>query len=481
MMPSSQHAYPTLQLFRPADCQVIHQASLEILRRSGARVQHPEALKLLSETEAVITDENLVRFPPGLVEWALAQVPPTVVLCRRGSRQPQIHVQGMNVHFGTGSDCPNYLDPRSGQTRLFTRQEVIDCIKLVDALPQLDFCMSMGIPSDLATGDQPLSPYRHQAAWMMEHTVKPIVFISDDRADCESIVAMACAVAGGMEALRLNPTLLCYSQVTTPLSHNFHSTDKLLYMAEVGLPVVHQPAPMMGGTAPVTMAGALALGNAEVLSGLVIHQLKRRGAPFVYGQGVHHMDMKTTISVYGAPEFDLARLAVAELARFYHLPNFGYAGPTDSCALDEQAATDAALSVLVAQLSGQHVVHDIGYMEAGLTYSPELMVFSAEMIARARAFTAGIALDAEALALEIIDQVGPGGSFLTHNHTLKHFRSLWQPALFSRQRVHDWVKKGSLRLGQRLRDKTLALMEASRPEPLSATAKAEIDYILKSR
>jgi trimethylamine--corrinoid protein Co-methyltransferase len=463
-------------MFRPEDCQTILLASLEILRHTGARVYHPEALRLLSETAAVISDGNLVRFPPGLVEWALAQAPSTVTLCRRGSNQPLIRMEGMNVSLGTGSDCPNYLDPHTGKQRLFTTQDVIDCIRLVDVLPELDFCMSMGIPSDL---DVP-TPYRKQAALMMEFTVKPVVFISDDLADCEAIVAMATAIAGSPEALRLNLTILCYSQVTTPLTHGQTSTDKLLYMAELGLPVVHQPSPMMGSTAPVTMAGALALGNAEVLSGLVIHQLKRQGAPFVYGQGLHHMDMKTTISVYGAPEFELARVAVAEMARYYHLPNFGYVRHSDSCRMDEQAASDGASSVLVALLSGQHLVHDIGYLEAGLTGSPEMIVFCAEIIGRMRTFVQGMSLDAESLALEIIDQVGPGGSFLTADHTLKHFHSLWQPTLFNRYRMHEWEKKGATRLGDRLRSKTISLMEASQPEPLSDTLEAEIEYILKS-
>jgi trimethylamine--corrinoid protein Co-methyltransferase len=476
-MSHSAHAFPALQLFSPEDCETIHRASLEILRRSGARVHHPEALRLLGETDAVISDETLVRFPPGLVEWALAQAPATVALCRRGTAQPVIPMEGMHVSFGTGSDCPNYLDPNTGKQRLFTLQDVVNCVRLVDALPQLDFCMSMGIPSDL---DAP-TPYRHQAAIMLENTTKPFVYISDDRADCEAITAMAQAVAGGPEALRLSPNLLCYSQITTPLSHGFTSTDKLLYMAECGLPVVHQPSPMMGGTAPVTLAGALALGNAEVLSGLVIHQLKRRGAPFVYGQGVHHMDMKTTISVYGAPEFDLARLAVAELARFYHLPNFGYAGPSDSCLFDEQAASDAVASIFVAQLSGQHLAHDIGYLEAGLTTSPEMIVFCAETIERMRHFADGVALDAESLALEVIDQLGPGGSYLTADHTLKHFRELWQPALYSRFRMHDWTRRGGARLGERLRARTLSQMGAARPVPLPDSVQSEIDYILKSR
>jgi trimethylamine--corrinoid protein Co-methyltransferase len=352
---------------------------------------------------------------------------------------------------------------------------VVDAIRVVDALPELSFCMSMGIPSDTETANV----YRQQFALLLEHTSKPVVFVCDDRADCEAIAAMAAVASGGMEQLRLNPTLLLYSEPSTPLKHSETATGKLLYMAEQSLPIVHSPAPMMGGTAPVTLAGGLVLGNAEVLSSLVLHQLKHTGAPFVYGSGLHHMDMKTTISVYGASEFQLARVVVAEMGRFYGLPTWGYAGHSDSCAMDEQAAADATFSVLVALLAGNNLVHDVGYLEAGLTTSPEMIVLSAELISMMREFVGGVALDAESLALEVIHQVGPGGDFLTHKHTLKRFRDLWQPTLFSRQRMDDWVARGRQRLGQRLKEKTLDIIEAHQPEPLPDGVREEIAYILK--
>ena len=478
-------ALPRLEMLSREQCEVIHRASLEILRRTGVRVYHDEALELLRQTDAVITDENLVRFPPGLVEWALQQAPSRVTLCRRGSSKVVAPLEGRLVSFGTGSDCPNYLDPRTSERRPFTAADLADCIRVVDALPELSFCMSMGIPSDpsgLSLSGRSLetaNAYRQQFALMLEHTIKPVVFVADDRADCEAIVAMAAAAAGGAESLQLNPTLLLYSEPSTPLQHSETATGKLLYMAEQALPIVHSPAPMMGGTAPVTMAGGLALGNAEVLSSLVMHQLKRPGAPFVYGSGLHHMDMKTTISVYGAPEFQLARVAVAEMGRFYGLPTWGYAGHSDSCVMDEQAAADAAFSVLVALLAGDNLVHDVGYLEAGLTTSPEMIVFTAEMISMLRHFMAGVSLDAESLALEVIHKVGPGGDFLTAGHTLKHFRELWQPKLFDRRRAEEWIASGGKRLGDRLREKTVALIKEHRPEPLPDGVREEVAYILK--
>jgi trimethylamine--corrinoid protein Co-methyltransferase len=147
--------------------------------------------------------------------------------------------------------------------------------------------------------------------------------------------------------------------------------------------------------------------------------------------------------------------------------------------MDEQAAADATSSVLVALLSGQHLVHDVGYLEAGMTTSPEMIVFTAEVIDRTRHFMQGMTLDAESMALELIQEIGPGGEFLTTPHTLKHFRELWQPTLFSRQRMEGWVADGCQRLGDRLREKTLAVMAQHRPEPLPDGVVEEIDYILK--
>jgi trimethylamine--corrinoid protein Co-methyltransferase len=475
-MTNGTMALPRLEMLSREQCNTIHRASLEILRRTGVRLYHDEALELLRPTGAIITDENLVRFPPGLVEWALAQAPSRVPLCLRGSDQVVAPLEGRHVSFGPGSDCPNVLDPRSGELRPFTVADLVACIHVVDALPELSFCMSMGIPADLVTANA----YRQQFALMLEHTTKPIVFVCDDRADCQAIVAMAAAVAGSIGQLRLNPTLLLYSEPTTPLTHSNTATGKLLYMAEQALPIVHSPAPMMGGTSPVTLAGGLALGNAETLSSLVMHQLKQPGAPFVYGSGLHHMDMKTTISVYGAPEFQLARVGVAEMGRYYNLPTWGYAGHSDSCAMDEQAAADAAYSVLVALLAGNNLVHDVGYLQAGLTTSPEMIVFSAEIISMMRCFMQGLSLDAESLALEVIHKVGPGGDFLTSDHTLSHFRDLWQPTLFDRRRLEDWVAAGSTRLNQRLQEKTVAIMEEHEPAALSDAVRGEVDYILKT-
>ena len=472
-MGESNRAKPTLNFFTASQCGAIHRSALEILRRTGVRVFHEEALKLLGDAGCIIQDENRVFYPASLVEWALRQPPSQVTLCMRGGTEAGARLYDRHVNFGTGSDCPNYVDPLEGKRRPFTIQDETALIKLVDSLPELSFVMSCGIPSDYQG-----NAYRKQFSLMIRNSTKPTVFVCNDGEDCERIVNAAAAVAGGMDLLSQNPTLLIYAEPSTPLQHSRTALEKLLYMAETAMPIVYSPAPMMGGTAPVTMAGGLAIGAAEVLSGLVIHQLKRTGAPFVFGSGLHHLDMRTSISVYGAPEFQLARLGVADLGRYYNLPTWGYAGHTDSCIFDEQAAADSVFSVLMALQSGTNLVHDVGYVEAGLSCSPEMIVYSCEIISMMRHFTNGFALDTEAIALEVIDHVGPGGNFMIEDHTIERFRDYWDPQLQARLRYDAWKQAGGKTLGARVREKTVEQLKNAQGSPLSDSLADEVDYIL---
>jgi trimethylamine--corrinoid protein Co-methyltransferase len=191
------------------------------------------------------------------------------------------------------------------------------------------------------------------------------------------------------------------------------------------------------------------------------------------------MDMKEMISVYGAPEFQLARIVAAEMARFYRLPVWGYAGHSDSKVVDGQAAADAQFSVLVALLARTNLNHDVGYLESGLTNSPEMMVLTDEIISMTRRFVEGVRIDDEALAVDVIDQVGPGGEFLSHDHTMAHWREFWLPQAFDRQRLDPWLERGAKDVNARLRERTVALMDEHTVEPLPDSAEREIAAILK--
>jgi trimethylamine---corrinoid protein Co-methyltransferase len=453
--------------------QRLHAASCRILERTGFRLYHQPALDLLRQAGALV-EGDLVTLPPEMIDAAIASAPRSFNLYRRGGEEVGCILDGEHVYFGPGSDTLRYLDPRSGKRRDFQMADIADCMHVVDALPELGFVMSVGIPRDVPTERY----FRHQFSAMIRHTTKPSVVVCNDLGDIEAIAAMAAAVAGGMDKLSERPTFLVYSEPTTPLSHSLEAVDKLIFCARHRIPVTHSPAPMIGGTAPITIAGAVALGNAEMLSGLVMHQLTNPGAPFLYGHGTHHLDMKEMISVYGAPEFQLARIMAAEMGHFYKLPVWGYSAHSDSAVLDEQAAVDAQFSIQTALLAKTNLNHDVGYLEAGLANSPEYMVLANELIAMNRVFAAGVHFDDEALAVDVIDEVGPGGQFLNHDHTMRHWRELWSPKLFDRQRLDPWLEKGGKTMRQRVREATVAILDRHQVAPLPASVDAEIDYIL---
>jgi trimethylamine--corrinoid protein Co-methyltransferase len=452
----------------------LHLAALEVLRRTGVRFHHSGALDMLGEAGAFVSDGNLVRFPARLVEDAVASAPERVVMCDRDG-EPAMCLEDHNVYFGTGSDCLNLLDPQTGEYRKFTQQDLIDAYHLCDGLPNIHFVMSIGIPADV----EPHLAYDVQMALMLEHTTKPIVFVTNDLASCQRAIDMAAAVAGGYEALQEEQHILLYSEPSSPLQQSETAVDKLLLMAEYELPVVHSPGPLMGGTAPITMAGGLVMSLAEILSGLVVHQMTNPGAPFVFGAGLHHMDMKSTQICYGGPEFQLTKAAVAELGRWYGMPTWGYAGCSDAMVMDEQAAAEAMLSVLMAKLTGANLIHDVGYMESGLTTSFEMIALADELVAMTDALINGIEVSDETLMLDELHTVGPGGHFLNTEATMERFREFWYPDLMSRGIRETWLERGGTTLGQRLREKVRTIVDEHRPEPLAAEKKEQVLGILE--
>jgi trimethylamine--corrinoid protein Co-methyltransferase len=464
---------PQFSVLSESQLQALHLGALEVLRRTGVRFHHAEALTMLKEAGAFVSDGNLVKFPAQVVEDALASVPGRIVMCDRDG-EPAVFLEGTKVWFGTGSDCLNLLDPETGEHRKFTQADIIAGYHLIDALPNMHFTMSIGLPADVDPG---LS-YDVQMALMLEHTTKPVVFVTDDGATCQRAIDMAAAVAGSHEALTEQQHILLYSEPSSPLQQSVTAVDKLLLMAEHRLPVVHSPAPLMGGTGPITMASGLVLALAEILSGLAVHQLRNPGAPFVFGAGLHHMDMSAAQICYASPEFQLTKAAIAELGRWYGIPTWGYAGCTDAKVMDEQAALEALLSVLMAKLSGANLIHDVGYMESGLTGSFEMIVLTDELIALADNLMKGIEVNNETMMLDEIDRVGPGGHFLDTKQTLGRFRDFWYPSLLDRSRREQWLGAGGVTLRQRLNARVKAILREHQPKSLTAEAKRKLQDIL---
>ena len=471
---SNYTSFDTPRFRKLSDDQVerLHYASLEILERTGLRLFETEALDLLKKKGVQVEDGNRVRISPGLVEWALAAAPKRVVLCdRQGQRV--MPLERNNVFFGIGSDCPNVIDLHSGERRPGRLQDIVEAITVCDALEHIDFLMSFCNASDLPqqTAD------RYQMRAMLMNSRKPILFVTTEFEGCVDAVQMAEAVAGGEEQLRRNPLCACYINVSHPLRHNQEALRKLLFMSEKGLPTTYTPVVLRGGTGPVTAAGAIAMSNAGELAGLVIAQLKREGTPVILTGGVNDMlDMRSTIDVYADPT---NRVMLVELAHRYNLPIFGLTGCSDAKLPDEQAAAEAAFSILLESLAGAQLAHDVGYLDSGMTNSIEQIVICDELIAYTKHFMKGLEVSDETLALDLIHQIGPDGDFLSSDHTLLHYRDDWYPKLFDRNNYDTWQRKGGKTLRQRAREKALKILETHKPEPLPSEVQQRVDAIVE--
>ena len=463
---------PRLHKLSGEQVERLHSASLEILERTGVRLYEPQALDLLKMKGVTVEDGNRVRIPHNLVEWALSTAPKLSVLYDRHAR-PVMPLEGDNMFYGTGSDCPNVLDLRTGQHRSGTLQDIVEATTICDALPNIDFLMSFCIANDL-----PSATYdRHQMRAMLSYSTKPILFVTLEFSGCIDAIRMAEAVAGGAEALQRNPLCACYINVSNALRHNQEALQKLLFMAEKGLPTTYTPVVLRGASGPVTAAGAIALANAGELAGLVISQLKREGAPVILTGGVNDMlDMRSATDSYGDPT---NRSMLVELAHKYGLPIFGLTGCSDSKLPDEQAAAEAAFSIMLETLAGAQLAHDVGYLDSGMTNSIEQVVICDELIAYTKQFMKGLEVNDETLALDVIDEVGPDGDFMGTRHTNRHFREDWYPKLFERRNYATWEKAGSKSMRQRAREKALNILETHKPEPLPADVQQQLDRIVE--
>lgn len=456
----------------PSQCEKLTEASLQILEITGVRLHDQGALDLVKRAGLEVNDGNRVRLPARLVEWAIRTAPSEVKMYDRTGNLAMT-IGGNRSYFGQGSDCLNIIDHRTGQRRQPVMQDVVEATRLADGLKNIDFVMSMFLPTDVdkETAD------RHQMEALLNNTTKPIVFVTYDAQGAVEAVEMAEAVVGSREALAAKPFINCYINTTTALRHNEEALQKLLFMAEHNLPSCYVPGSSAGIASPVTLAGSNALRFAGSLVGLTLAQLKREGAPVLMaGWAALALDLKTTVLPYTGPDHQGLTQA---LAHHNNLPLFSLGGATEAKVVDQQAAAEAALTLLINGVTGGQLVHDLGYLESGLTGSLAQLAICDEIVAWVKRALRPIAINDETLALNLIDEVGPDGEYLSSEHTLTHFREQWYPDIFERFNYPGWVAKGGKTLAERAAERVDAVLTRHQPQPLPAGAVAKIHALVE--
>jgi trimethylamine--corrinoid protein Co-methyltransferase len=348
----------------------------------------------------------------------------------------------------------------------------------VDALPNLDFLMSYGIPSDVPLGQV----YPIEFLQMVNNSVKPIVFTADNGAVCKNIIDMAALVAGGEKVLKEKPFVLAYSQPTSPLRHSKDALDKVLSATEAHIPVVYPPGMMPGATGPTTLAGAVTQSLAEAFSLLVIQQLAHQGAPIILCGAHGCLDMRTMVNVYAAPERLMTQAALASIYQHFRLPTWGFGGCTDALVLDPQAGMEFGMMSLWAALCGVNLAHDVGYLGSGLIGDLRAIVLNDEINSYVRhVLRRGISVGPVHLALDVIQRIGPGGDYLGDQHTFDHFRTeFWRPGVSNRALLGQWEQKGRHTLNDALTTRVKEALGQHRPKPLDEKLTEELRRMVRA-
>ncbi len=454
----------------PAQCERLDEAVLEILWDLGVELNHPAAVALLAEAGATV-ERNHVRIPARLVRWAVEAAPGTIVLHNRSGR-PVMPAGEDRVFFGCGSETPFILDHRTWERRHGTLADVAEGARVIEALPNFDFLMSLFLPWDL----DPKVAYLHQYRAMLEGCTKPMLLVTPSPADVPVMMAMQEAVVGGAAERIARPRAMVYVNVTNPLRQEHEELEKALYCAEHQVPFAYVAPVLPGLMGPVTYPGSTVVSLAGELAGVVVAQLAREGSAIAISGGITGvMDMKSMITSYAAPE---DRIVSGEMARYYGLPHFGLGGSTDSKLIDGQATAEAALTLFTEALVGSNIIHDVGYTESGTFNCLAQLAICDELISWVRAVMQPLRIDDITLPMDVIKERGIAGDYITSDHTMEHFGDVWYPSLFDRRKHDKWAELGGKDLTTAAAERVEAILAKEPAEPLAPEVREELASII---
>jgi trimethylamine--corrinoid protein Co-methyltransferase len=433
----------------------------------------PEARAMLRDSGCRLKPDNIVQIPNWLVEDSIRSAPSRITIYNRLG-QEAMRLENNRIHYGLGTDLINTYDLDSGEMRISQLKDVANAAKIADALQEIDFIGSYALPYDSPANMGYIDSFKAE----LENSVKPIFYTATGPEDMAVINSMAAAAVGGVDILRDKPIHIHYAEPLTPLTHSSGAVKKLFYCADNHVPVNYTPGMMSGATAPITLAGAITVGNAEALSGLVMHQLRRKGAPIISGFGMSTLDMKTSACVYACPEYRLALSACSDLYHYYGVPMWGTAGVSEAHCLDEQAGMEWGISLLTAALDGSNLIHDVGYLGQGLVGHPAALVICAEIISYVKRFARGFDIDDVDISMDVIREVGPQGGFIDTAHTFKNFRKEhWLPDLSNRLTLDAWKSSGYKTMAEKAIEKAKKILREHKVAPLADGVQETLDAI----
>lgn len=468
---------PYVQVLSRNEIQMIHMDSLEMLEKIGVEVKHQESLELLEQAGAVVDwKAKRVYVPAQLINETLAKCRPSISFYNSDGTRSMV-VGGNNVYFGTVGFATNVLDWRTGEIRDATLQDYEEIVKLTEVLDFPQFILTPTQPTDVPVE----VGYRYQAKVGLLTTRKPLILRSYGAKEARDIIKMAAGTVGGIDRLRLKPNIAMLVCITSPLVVREDACETIIETAKAGIPLFIESGPMTGATSPGTLAGTVALANAEILSSIALAKIVNPVVPVVYASWSRIFDTKFCNVSLGCPEFGLMRIATSQMAKFYNLPSGGGGTLTDSNALDTQLGYEKMMTTLLPALSRTNMILGMGIIGQENTLSCESLVVDSEVAIHVDRVLKGIKVDEEHMGYEVIERAVTGEtSFGADPLTTKYYRDEHLlTRLTDRSVPTEWKNQGSKDMGCRAREFVERLLnEYERPE-LPAGLEQKLNKIMR--
>jgi len=463
-----------LEVLDQQDIRRLHTATLDLIENTGVRFPLPEALDIWEAHGARVDRETMIVKAPGtLIEDALGEAPSAYALAARDEAQ-DLSLDGNHVFVGTDGCGVHIIDIETQELRRSCLQDVVDIARIADHLPEIGFhwvpVSAQDYPPETRGLHELLAVWRNST----KHVQTESIYSSHE---ARAALKMAALIAGGQDALRKRPVLSIMQCTLPPLGQDGGSLDAALIAAEAGLPVGFMTMTSCASTGPATMAGTLAVGNAEVISALALIQLAYPGTPVYYAAAQTAMDLRSGAYTGGGPEDFLFGAATNALADFYDIPLSMGSFATGAKEPDWQAGIENSLSTLMASAAMSDMLLGVGLLDGSRIWSYEQMLMDCEIFRIVRKMMEGIPVNEETLALDVVDAVGPGGHFLTQEHTRQHMDDLWVHQHMDRRPYSEWEEKGD---GPRdwARAEARRILQTHHPTPLEPKLLAELERVI---
>lgn len=452
----------------------VHEASQQILSTIGVHVPHEEMLKLLSEAGAIVDwQTQFAKLPEKLVQNCLDLATKRYTIYGR-DRKKQAEFGVGKRNYNTIAGEASWLE--DDMTRRFaTLEDVRTASRLADALPWINIVGSMSDPHEMPPS------YRcvFVVAEQLKNTTKPITFWFHDRASARFLMRLFTIVSGSEEEAIRYPMAYPFLEPISPLRFPRNGIDLLFETCRFNLPVPVGPMAQMGATAPGTVAGTMAQENAEILAGICIVQLIHPGNPVCYGGIPHAFDMRTTQMIFAGPEQAILAVGMTELGKSYGLPVYINVGLSDSKIPDAQAGLESGVTLACGAMAGADIFGHMGISGVDQASSLTMLVMQNEVIGYVERLLRELEVSDDTLGIDTIPNAMAAGSFLSEEHTVRHFRrELWFPQLLDRRYFETWIKDGAKDMATRCREMKDRLLREHVPVPMNADMLKDVDNLL---